>query len=93
MPDVTTGSSTRSAIRTPIRWVGYSWDPERVVRFEDAGGQRFEVGARAALDTGIFEWSTTTPVRCGALRAWASDPSMAWAPVDEFDHASERRHP
>ena len=65
----------------PIRWVGWSWYPERVVRFEDADGRQFEISAQAALDAGAFEWSTTTRERRDALLAWASDPAMACPPA------------
>jgi len=28
----------------------------------------------------MFDWSTLTPERRDALRAWAEDPSMDWPP-------------
>ena len=63
----------------PLRWVGYSWDPSRVVRFEDARGELCEAPAGAALRFGLFELATSTPERRDALRAWAADPTIEFA--------------
>ncbi len=62
-------TSTRSFL-APIRWIGYSWEPARVVRFEDAAGRLCEVSVVDAIRVGLLDFETTTPGRRDALRAW-----------------------
>jgi hypothetical protein len=55
-----------------IAWVGYSWEPTNVVRFETMNGERREISVKDALRQGFFELDTTTPERRDWLQTWAS---------------------
>lgn len=63
-------TSTRSFL-APIRWIGFSWEPTRSVRFKDAAGRLCEVSLADAIRVGLFDFETTTPERLQTLRAWA----------------------